>query len=381
MQARMQRLPRALHPGAWWLWAIGLATAASRTTNPLLLVLVVAVTGYVVAARRGDAPWARGFRSYVILGLVVIAIRVLFRALFDGQHGQHVLVTLPEIPLPEAAAGIRIGGAVSAEAVLAAIYDGLRLAALLLCVGAANVLANPKRLLKAMPSALHEIGVAVTVALSVAPQLVESGQRVRRARRLRGEAGRRMRVLKEIAIPVMTDALDRSLLLASAMDSRGYGRAVAAAPAAQRATAALVLGGLAGVCVGTYGLLDSTAPRNLGYPMLLVGLTTAAAGFRLAGRRVKRTRYRPDPWRAEEWAVALSGLAVALLVLVASQLDGAGLHPSLQPLSWPPLPALPAVAILLGALPAWLAPPTVRPARHRALLPAQPAELVAGGGG
>ena len=33
----MARLPRALHPGAWWLWALGLATAASRTTNPLLL--------------------------------------------------------------------------------------------------------------------------------------------------------------------------------------------------------------------------------------------------------------------------------------------------------------------------------------------------------
>src|ERR671939_669735 len=25
----------ALHPGAWWLWALGLGTAASRTTNPL----------------------------------------------------------------------------------------------------------------------------------------------------------------------------------------------------------------------------------------------------------------------------------------------------------------------------------------------------------
>src|SRR6185436_19367571 len=43
-------LPRALHPGAWWVWALGLATAASRTTNPFVLLLVVAVAGYVVAA-------------------------------------------------------------------------------------------------------------------------------------------------------------------------------------------------------------------------------------------------------------------------------------------------------------------------------------------
>ena len=35
------RLPRDLHPVAWWLWAIGLAVAASLTTNPYLLLLLV----------------------------------------------------------------------------------------------------------------------------------------------------------------------------------------------------------------------------------------------------------------------------------------------------------------------------------------------------
>ena len=90
-----------------------------------------------------------------------------------------MLFTLPELALPEAAAGIRIGGPVSLEGMLAALYDGLRLATLLICVGAANVLANPKRLLKLVPGALHEFAVAVTVALTFAPQLVESAQRVR----------------------------------------------------------------------------------------------------------------------------------------------------------------------------------------------------------
>ena len=57
-QRRAARLPRLLHPGAWWLWAAGLAVAASRTTNPLLLLLIVAVAGYVVAARRSPSPWS-----------------------------------------------------------------------------------------------------------------------------------------------------------------------------------------------------------------------------------------------------------------------------------------------------------------------------------
>jgi energy-coupling factor transport system permease protein len=358
------RLPRALHPGAWWLWALGMAAAASRTTNPMLLLLIGAVVAFVVAARRTDAPWARGFKVYVYMGLVVIAIRVVFRMLLDGQYGATVLFTLPEIPLPAAAAGIRIGGPVSLEGVLGAVYDGLRLAVLLLCVGAANVLANPKRLLKAMPAALHEVGVAIIVALTVAPQLIESGQRVHRARRLRGGERRRFHVFREIAIPVMTDALDRSLLLAAAMDSRGYGRA-AAVPARTRAlTSTLLLAGLLGICVGTYGLLDSTAPRSLGVPLLLGGTAVGWAGVVLSGRRVPRTAYRPDPWLAPEWAVAAVGIAVAAVVVAVSRVDPAALYPSLEPLQWPALPPVPAAAILCGLLPAWLAPPVERHAAH-----------------
>ena len=100
----------------------------------------------------------------------------------------HVLFTLPHVPLPSWAAGVQLGGPVTVEGTLSALYDGLRLGILLCCVGAANALANPKRALRVLPGALYELGVAVVVSLSVAPQLVESVQRVRRARKLRGGA-------------------------------------------------------------------------------------------------------------------------------------------------------------------------------------------------
>ena len=350
---------RVLHPLAWWAWAIGMATAASRTTNPVLLLLLLAVVGQVVAARRGDAPWARGFRTYLLLGLLVIAIRVLYRIVLGGDDGTHVLVTLPEVPLPDSVKGIRLGGPVTAEGALAAAYDGLRLAVLLACVGAANVLADPKRLLRSLPSALHDLGVAATVSLSVAPQLVESAQRVRRARRLRGETGRRTHIVRTVLLPVLTDALDRSLLLAAAMDSRGYGRR-GAVPGSARATAVLLLGGLLAACVGTYGLLDGTAPRWIGLPMLIAGTALAVVGMVRGGRGVRTTRYRPDPWRRPEWVVARTGVGVAAVMLGASSVDPNLLVPSLVPLSWPSLPAVPAVAVLVGLLPAWVAPIQVR---------------------
>lgn len=364
MQA--SRLPRALHPMAWWLWALGLATAASRTTNPLLILVLVAVVGYVVVARRGDAPWARAFSAYLLLGLVVVAIRVVFNAVLGTAADGHVLFSLPAIGLPGWAAGITLGGPVSAEQILAATYDGLRLAALLCCVGAANALANPKRALRSLPAALYEVGSAVVVAMSVAPQLVESVFRVRRARRLRGAPGRGLRAVRAVALPVLEDALSRSLMLAAAMDSRGYGRAGDTPRRLRRTTSALVLTGLIGLCIGLYGLLDPTVPRQVGLPAVVVGLCLCAAGLRLGGRRVRRTTYRPDPWLLPETVVAGCGVASAAVMFVVGHVDPLLLQPSLYPLTWPDLPTIPLLAVLLGLLPAWVAP---RPERSVAALP------------
>lgn len=349
-------LPRALHPMAWWLWALGLATAVSRTTNPLLIAVLLAVVGYVVVSRRGAAPWARAFPAYLLLALSVVAIRVVFNAVLGAVDEGHVLFSLPRIGLPAWAKGISLGGPVTAEEMLAATYDGLRLGALICCVGAANALANPKRALRSLPPALYEIGSAVVVAMTFAPQMVESVLRVRRARRLRGAPGKGLRAVRAIAVPVLEDALSRSLLLAAAMDSRGYGRNHEIPARARRTTAALLLIGLLALCFGLYGLLDGTAPRLLGVSALLLGLGLSSLGLVVAGRRVRRTTYRPDPWRPAEWAVAMCGVLSASVMVAASSYDPLLLHPSLDPLRWPELPVLPLLAVLVGVLPAWLAP-------------------------
>ena len=356
-----RRSPRALHPVAWWIWAIGLATAASRTTNPLLLGLIIAVAAFVVSRRRTDAPWARGFGGYLIAGLAIVILRVVYRILFGGEYGDHVLITLPEIPLPDWAVGITLGGAITLESILAAAYDGLRLATLIICIGAANVLADPRRLLRSVPSALYEMGATLVVAVSVAPQLVESVGRVRRARRLRGGSGRGLRALVGILIPVLEDALHRSIALAAAMDSRGYGRSAHVPARTRHLTGGLVIGGLIGICVGAYGVLDETVIPILGTPMLMAGALVAITGFALGGRRLDRTTYRPDPWTGAESLVAASGIAAAVLMIATGTADPASLQPSLVPLEWPRLAPLATIGILIAALPAWLAPPVRLP--------------------
>ncbi len=359
------RLPRGLHPVAWWAWAIALAIAASRTSNPLLLLLIFAVLGLTVARRRPDAPWARGYRFYLYMALTVIVIRIGFRIIFDSgaAPGALILFTLPHLPTPSWYSGIEIGGPVSAQAVASAALDGARLACLLCCLGAANTLANPKRALQVLPGALYELGVAVTVALSVAPQLVESVQRVRRARRLRGAGGRGLPALRAVVVPVLHDALDRSLLLAAGMDSRGYGRTGRASPRSRRLTAALMLAGMAGLCVGAYGLLDATLPAAVGVTGFAAGTALCVAGLVLGGSRVSRSRYRPDPWRWPEWAVLACGVACAAVLCLHLGYSLAALNPAA--LRWPPLPLLPAAAILAAAAAGFLAPPPVSAGARR----------------
>jgi energy-coupling factor transport system permease protein len=160
-------------------------------------------------------------------------------------------------------------------------------------------------------------------------------------------------------MPVLQDALDRSLALAAAMDSRGYGRRGTASRRLRAATGLLVLAGLVGTCVGVYGLLDGTAPGYLGPPLLVAGLLLAGTGFLLGGRLVHRTVYRPDRWHWPELAVVACGVAAAAGLVLT---DPAAANPSLSPLAWPQLAALPAAGILVAALPAWLAPPPPRSA-------------------
>lgn len=365
----MTQHARWLHPGAWWAWALGLAAAASRTTNPLLLVLLIGAAALVVQARRPEAPWARSFSFFLRLGVIVILVRIAVQVLFASSVGTTTLLELPGIGLPAWMAGVRLGGDLTLESLLMAFYDGLRLATILICVGAANALASPTRLLKSVPAALYELGVSVVVALTFTPQLVADVDRLRTTRRLRGRRSHGIRAIAASAVPVLEGSLERSVSLAAAMDSRGYGRRGEVTAGRRRLTAGLLLTGLVAAAIGVYGLVGSGSPALLGLPMLGLGLISCVAALALAGRSRLRTRYRPDPWRAPEWLVAGAGVATAALFAAAAWTGVAGMETSFDPPVWPSLPLLALFAVLLSATPAVTSPPVPTSVETSAAVP------------
>jgi energy-coupling factor transport system permease protein len=348
--------PRSVHPLAWWIWALALATAALRTTDPLLLALLIAVAWLVVAARRSNAPWARSFGSFLRFGVAIIVVRIALQMLFGERLPGHVLFTLPHYAMPSWAAGVTLGGTVTTESVVAAFNEGLQLATLIACVGAANSLASPYRLLRVVPSVLYELGVVVTVALSFAPQTVVAAAGIRDARRLRGRPHRGLRGLRGLAVPVLEGALERSLDLAASMDSRGYGRRGDLTDRRRRAGQTATLFGSLAIIVGVFGVLDSGAPFVLGLPMLGVGAALLVASLRAAKSSSTRSRYRPDPWGLPEWLTVGAGVSALVSLVAAGHLGIDGLHPDYSPLVAPALPLLPAIGILAAAVPAFASP-------------------------
>jgi energy-coupling factor transport system permease protein len=350
---------RSVHPLAWWGWAACLAVSAMQTTNPnpFLLLLLGAVACFVVATCRGSDPWSRSLAFFLRIGAVVIVIRVVIE-IFFGQRGVpgHVLFTMPHVPLPSWAAAVSIGGAVTLESIVTAAVLGLQIAVILVCFGAANSLVSPYRLLRCLPAVLYEAGVAVTVALSFTPELVQTIGSVRQARRMRGIPTSGLRGLRGIAVPVLEGALDRSLQLATSMDARGYGRRGDAHRTARTLATAATVGGLLLAAVGVYGITDAGSEFGLGLPLMATAGVLCAIGFAARGRRLQRSRYRPDRWGAVEWLIVGSGLVALGTMILAHSLRIPGMVVSFVPLAVPSLPVLPVVGILVATLPALVVP-------------------------
>jgi energy-coupling factor transporter transmembrane protein EcfT len=213
----------SLHPFTWWLWAIGLAIAILRFDSSWFTLGCLVAVMVIVFSLRDDAPWAKSFDWTLKLSAWILAIRTFIGITIGVPIPGTQIFQLPIVPLPSWMPGIRIGGVVTWERFSSSLTEGLMICSIIVIFGAAASLTSPHRLLRVLPVYIYEFGVAVVIATSVLPQIVTSVKRIRMAQRLRGQSIKGFTSWKRVAIPLLEESLARSLDLAAAMDSRGYG--------------------------------------------------------------------------------------------------------------------------------------------------------------
>lgn len=217
-------MTKTLHPLTWWVGATALAIAVLLTENTIFNLLVVGGVSFLVYLTNKKAvevtPWAGGLWFALKIALVIVAIRTFIGVAIGVPVPGATLFELPILYLPDWMAGIRIGGAITQERLFFAVSEGIHIATLICIFAAATSLTSPHRLLRQMPIFIYEFGVALVITTSVLPQLIASASRIKTAQRMRGITRRGW---SGVALALLEESLARSLDLAAAMDSRGYG--------------------------------------------------------------------------------------------------------------------------------------------------------------
>ena len=302
------------NPATWWLVGLSFAITASLTSSPIFLVALGVTSMVCVGLFRENSPWAKSIRFYLQLAIAVILIRVLFRVIFNLEVApQNPLITLPgfEINLGVGSA-LQIMGPISAASFFAALVDGLRLAAIILAIGMANSLANPRKLLKATPGALYEIATAISISINLAPQLIASLNRVRRASKLRGQS-KGLKALPGIVIPVLEDTIDQSMALAASMAARGFGRRASSSKTRIRLIRAIGLTAVTVLTSGIFLLLISPKSQQLDLAIIAVGFLLTLLYIKMSALGSNRTRFRKIPWRVGDYILLVASAVLLTL--------------------------------------------------------------------
>jgi len=241
----------------------------------------------------GGKPIFEKMKLYLLVALVIATSRIIFRMIFNpGTNAGTVLIYFPKLEL-DLGFGSVIGilGNFTTTALTQSLTEGLRLSAIVLGIGFAAGMANPRQLLKSTPAALYEISTAVSMALNLAPQLIKSSERVRLARKLRGRSNK-LGAIAGIVIPVLEDSINASLELAASMDARGFGRVISKKMSLLVSVMILLAIALAGI--GSY-LLIAVGSSQIYFLVIAVLLSLGAlivGSLNNAKTQLIRNRFR-----------------------------------------------------------------------------------------
>jgi energy-coupling factor transport system permease protein len=306
-------VPAGIDVRAWGIWLIAGLSVVFALDHPAVDLIVTVAAALVASTSSG-----RLFRTFLIVGLVLVLVRTILSAL-AGHTGDTILFHLPAAHLPALLGGAALGGAVTAEVVLTGLAEGARLLAVVACFGAFIAVTESIDVIRLLPRFLFEAGLVVNIAMAFAPQFGRTAREIREAQLMRGSRRR----VAPVFVPVVASSLERATSLAESMDSRGYGRTIGLRSAGDSYLAALT-------AAGSLAAASSAALWAMGLNRIVTGLTTllfllvVIASLSRMSRLVPRVRYRRGRWSPRDWAVVVAS-ALAGTTAVASSILGLGL--------------------------------------------------------
>ncbi len=304
---------KQFHPGTWWLFGIAIALSATISQNMLLLfALCILSLGLISSAKKNSQPSIASLKFYALLALGVIATRLIFRIVFNSPDALDVaVISLPTVSLNLGfGSPVSIFGPISENTFQAALTDGLRLAAIILGIGVAATLANPRQLLKSTPAILYEVATAVSMAVNLVPQLVTSFQRVKQARKLRARS-KKSGLLLGTLIPVLEHAIENSILLSASMSSRGFGYTPKGIP---RLLVGFVnLAAVGFIAIGSFFFLMNGITQIY---LVVIGFSLALVSLFLVSSRSIRTRLVKISFSFKDLIILSSSISLLTLSLV-----------------------------------------------------------------
>ncbi|MBA2468147.1 MAG: energy-coupling factor transporter transmembrane protein EcfT [Chloroflexia bacterium] len=339
---------------AWLGWGLATMTPLLLSRNPWVLIQVLVIVA-VVRAVWHPATAGRDMAWFLKIAAAFVTVSVAFNVL-TVHAGDRIISELP-VSWPV------VGGILTWNALVYGILGGIALFTLVLTGITASSLISWIDLFHVMPRRLAPIAVTGSVAWAFLPQTAIAWRQIREAQVMRGHRFRRARDFIPIVVPLLAGGLDRSLAMAEALESRGFGVSPDARPkSANRwrnvASSSGLIVGLVGLAVASYCLAVGQATWAIVAATLgIVALVLAARAT--PDRSMARTRYRELTWTRANSLVSGASLIVMAMVIFWNSIRSGSLAYQVYPTMNVPPADLP-LLLILGLL---LAPALVfRPA-------------------
>lgn len=209
-----------LNPWCKLAWIASVFILALLFNNPLYLLLLFLSTLPLVLTARIWQEWASLMKFLLPLCLLIVVINALV-----SNRGAHVLwqasFAIPLIGVPR----------ITLEAILCGLGNSLRLLAIISAFTLLTFTIHPDDLMLAMAKSKLPYKSALVTSLSTRfiPALIDDARCITDVQRSRGielEKGGRVQQARNymaIAIPLLSNSLDRAIQVAEAMESRAFG--------------------------------------------------------------------------------------------------------------------------------------------------------------